>query len=86
MVHSSKIEFPCSCGTTNTPTYLFSQNSRCLLNPEGEVLPEKLGGGVQYASQNPYCWFSVSRLLKIDQNKNQNRSIDKVQNLGNERR
>ena len=29
--------------------------------------------------------FSVT-LFKIDQNKNQNRSIDKVQNLGNERR
>ena len=33
-----------------------------------------------------YCWFSVSRHSKIDQNKNQNRPIDKVQNLGNERR
>ena len=39
-------------------------------------------------------FFSVNFLLlvfsvtpfKIDQNKNQNRSIDKVQNLGNERR
>ena len=29
--------------------------------------------------------FSVTP-FKIDQNKNQNRSIDKVQNLGNERR
>ena len=29
--------------------------------------------------------FSVTQ-LKIDQNQNQNRSIDKVQNLGNERR
>jgi len=29
--------------------------------------------------------FSVTQ-FKIDQNKNQNRSIDKVQNLGNERR
>ena len=29
--------------------------------------------------------FSVTP-LKIDQNKNQNSSIDKVQNLGNERR
>ena len=29
--------------------------------------------------------FSVT-LFKIDQNKNQNGSIDKVQNLGNERR
>ena len=29
--------------------------------------------------------FTVT-LFKIDQNKNQNRSIDKVQNLGNERR
>ena len=28
----------------------------------------------------------VVTLFKIDQNKNQNRSIDKVQNLGNERR
>ena len=33
-----------------------------------------------------YCWFSLSRHSKIDQNKNQNRPIDKVQNLGNERR
>ena len=32
-----------------------------------------------------YCWFFVTP-FKIDQNKNQNRSIDKVQNLGNERR
>ena len=32
------------------------------------------------------CWFSVSRHSKIDQTKNQNRPIDKVQNLGNERR
>ena len=38
-------------------------------------------------------WFVIPLLLvfsvtpfKIDQNKNQNRSIDKVQNLGNERR
>jgi len=31
------------------------------------------------------CWFSVMQ-FKIDQNKNQNRSIDKLQNLGNERR
>ena len=33
-----------------------------------------------------YCWpsFSVTP-LKIDLNKNQNRLIDKVQNLGNER-
>jgi len=29
--------------------------------------------------------FSVTQ-FKIDQNKNENRSIDKVQNLGNERR
>jgi len=29
--------------------------------------------------------FSVTQ-FKIDQNKNQNRSIDKVQNLGNDRR
>jgi len=29
--------------------------------------------------------FSVTQ-FKMDQNKNQNRSIDKVQNLGNERR
>ena len=34
-----------------------------------------------------YCWFSVSRHSKIDQNqKNQNRSIDQVKNLGNERK
>ena len=33
-----------------------------------------------------YCWFSVLRHSKIDQNKNQNRSKDKDQNLGNERR
>ena len=31
-----------------------------------------------------YCCFSVSRHSKVDQNKNQKRSIDKVQNLGNE--
>ena len=42
-------------------------------------------------------WYNLNRFLrillvfsvtpfKIDQNKNQNRSIDKVQNLGNERR
>ena len=31
-----------------------------------------------------YCWFSVS--CHSDENQNQNRSIDKVQNLGNERR
>ena len=33
-----------------------------------------------------YCWFPVSRHSKIDQNKNQNRPIDKAENLGNERR
>ena len=32
------------------------------------------------------CWFSVSRLSKQIKIKNQSRSIDKVQNLGNERR
>ena len=34
-----------------------------------------------------YCWFSMSITpFKRDQNKTQNRSIHKVQNLGNERR
>ena len=38
-------------------------------------------------SQFLHCWFSLSRIsFKIDQNKNQNSSIDKVQNLGNESR
>ena len=32
------------------------------------------------------CWFSVSRRSKQIKTKNQNRSIDKVQNMGNERR
>ena len=36
-------------------------------------------------SQGQLLVFSVT-LFKIDQNQNQNRSIDKVQNLGNERR
>ena len=45
------------------------------------------------APKTLYCLVSLVLLLvfsvtpfKIDQNKNQNRSIDKVQNLGNERR
>jgi len=33
-----------------------------------------------------YCWFSVSRNSKKIKIKKQNRSIDKVQNLGNKRR
>ena len=37
-------------------------------------------------SKSLYCWFSVSSHSKLDQNKNQNRSKDKVQDLGNERR
>ena len=38
-------------------------------------------------SQFLHCWFSLSHMsFKRDQNKNQNRSIDKVQNLGNESR
>ena len=37
------------------------------------------------ASELRNCWFSVPRHIKYIY-KNQNRSIDKVQNLGNERR
>ena len=38
-------------------------------------------------SQFLHCWFSLSRMsFKIDQNKKKKSSIDKVQNLGNERR
>ena len=37
------------------------------------------------ASRGKMLTFSVMP-FEIDQNKNQNRSIDKVQNLGNERR
>ena len=32
------------------------------------------------------CWFFSVTPFKVDQNKNQNRSIDKAQNLGTERR
>ena len=38
-----------------------------------------------YIWDSPLLVFSVTP-FKIDQNKNHNRSIDKVQNLGNERR
>lgn len=37
-------------------------------------------------SQFLHCWFSLSRMsFKIDQNKNENRSINNVRNLGNKR-
>ena len=45
-------------------------------------VPNKIKCGLE----DMYCWFSLSRHSTIDQNKNQNRSIDEVQNLGNERR
>ena len=40
----------------------------------------------QSKSKNKNCWFSVSRHSKQIKIKMKNRSIDKVQNLGNERR
>jgi len=40
--------------------------------------------GIINISQSVLLVFSVTP-FKIDQNKNQNRSVDKVQNLGNER-
>ena len=49
--------------------------------------------GIENYEKFPFFWYLICLLLvfsvtpfKIDQNKNQNRSIDKVQNLGNERR
>ena len=40
---------------------------------------------LEHVRRNVLLFFSV-KPFKIDQNKNQNRSTDKVQNLGNERR
>ena len=37
-------------------------------------------------TENPSIAGFQCHVIQIDQNKNQNRSIDKVQNLGNERR
>ena len=52
--------------------------------------------GTMYSFLSLFMWFIIFYVVqllvfsvtpfKIDQNKNQNRSIDKVQNLGNERR
>ena len=49
--------------------------------------------GIENYGKFPFFWYLICLLqvfsvtpFKIDQNKNQNRSIDKVQNLGNERR
>ena len=49
-------------------------------NPGDYGIARNFGSGLRY------CWFSVSRRSKQIKTKNQNRSIDKVQNLGNERR
>ena len=53
--------------------------SRCLISP----CKSRLDGNVFN-----YMFTIIASVtpFKIDQNKNQNRSIDKVQNLGNERR
>ena len=53
------------------------------------VLLEKRFASQRHANlnrENKNCWFSVSRHSKQIKIKMKNRSIDKVQNLGNERR
>ena len=50
------------------------------------VLAAMLEGKSMPFNMATNCWFSVSRHSKLDQNKNQNRSKDNVQDLGNGRR
>ena len=80
-------------------TKTYSDRAHVHLNLDHLEFEKKLGGRVKKTNrrfldsivrakilQNTYILFFSVTPFKIDQNKNQNNSIDKVQNLGKERR
>ena len=52
MVRSNKIGFPCSCGTTNTSTSLFSW----VLSPGGTLRKIGWGCAARFLKPLPYLW------------------------------